>query len=513
MAQPVAPSVPPPAAARQTTAPAAPAVVQAAPPEPHWEPQAPQVHPHLEHDDEDDDHDDDDGVFFEFNLVDHLAKERRLQGTRTVTEVMQLEGDGLRSYVGLPKGAKHKIRLPSPDGERPGKQHLLVKSLADGAEISPPPGMTGRVMLGGNAQDLAQAAAAGKVVIRPGDGASLKLGGSAYFVRVSAAPARVEDAAKNIPDNTALKRLDRKVVGISAGGSLGAHGMLILVMFIASLLSPNTKVTQLEDEFAEVKMPEVQLEPPPEPEPEPPKEAEPPPPPPDKTPKPMQRVPKARPTSTKPNTAAPEAPAPKPGILAALTKLPQSKNAGSQTVLAAVSNINAVKVPGGQTGFKVSALIGKGPSNGIQIGGSGGGVATKGLTSILREGGAGVLGGKGSGPVRASPAMAMHRQATMQGELSREEISKVINQHLGEIQFCYEKELLRSPGLQGKVVFEWTIKQDGKVLVVKTKVGQLPSAPATNCMIDKIKTWQFPKPRGNGVVLVTYPFVFKQSGF
>ncbi len=481
--------------------------------EPQHQAQAPgQPHAfHPVHDDDEDEHDDE--PFFQFSLVDQVAREKRLAGTRPLAEVMLLEGDFIKSYGAVPAGARHKIQLPSPDGNKPGKKHVLVRGLKDGsAEMYPPAGMTGRVMVGGSAQDVATLAASGKIILRQGDGASLRLGDRSYFVRVTQAPAALTEVVKVMPDEAAGRRLDRKIAGISAGGSFGAHGLLALFMFVSSLLSPPTKVTQLEDEFAEIKMPEVQLEPPPEPEPEPPKE-EPPPPPEPTPPKPQQKVPKARPTAKQPPTPTPEAPAPKPGILAALTKMPTSKNAGSQTVLAAVSNINAVKVPGGQTGFKVSALIGKGPSNSIQIGGAGGGVNTKGLTSILREGGAGVLGGKGTGPVRAAPTMALHRQATAQGELSREEIAKVINQHLGEIQFCYEKELLRQPGLQGKVVFEWTIKPDGRVLVVKTKVGQLPSAAATNCMSDKIKTWQFPKPRGNGVVVVTYPFVFKQSGF
>ena len=32
-------------------------------------------------------------------------------------------------------------------------------------------------------------------------------------------------------------------------------------------------------------------------------------------------------------------------------------------------------------------------------------------------------------------------------------------------------------------------------------------------MIRKIKTWKFPKPRGNGTVIVTYPFIFNAMGF
>jgi hypothetical protein len=30
--------------------------------------------------------------------------------------------------------------------------------------------------------------------------------------------------------------------------------------------------------------------------------------------------------------------------------------------------------------------------------------------------------------------------------------------------------------------------------------------------VSKVKTWTFPKPKGDGVVIVTYPFLFKPAG-
>lgn len=539
-ATPASTRAPSPSVARMPAAPApAPAPTPAATraPEltaPEAQPPPPQHVPHAAHaahdahahdDDDEDDHGDED-VAPGYSLVDLLAREKRWTGGTMLGEVMLLEGDGLKAYAPVPTGAKYVMRLPAETEGKQGKKHTLVTHGKAGVTVNLAVGMRGRVLLGGQPTDIAslleqKGQTSAQVVLKPGDAASLKTGKDSWLVRVTQAPSQIGEAVKGPLPPPVGERMDRKIFGIASGGSFGAHAALMLVVFIAGLLSPAPRITQLEDEFAEIKMPEMQLEePPPEPpEPPPPAPPEPTPPPKD-IPKPTKQ-PKARPAGKQPPTppsggGANEAKPAQPGILAALTKLPTSRSAGSQSVLAAVSNINAVKVPGGNSSFKVSALIGKGPTNGIQIGGSGGGTETKGLTSILREGGGsgpGALGGKGTAGVRAAPAMALHRQATTQGELSREEIMKVINQHLGEIQFCYEKELLKNPGLQGKVTFEWTINTSGTVVQVKTKVGGLPSPTATNCMMDKIKTWNFPKPRGNGVVLVTYPFVFKQSGF
>ena len=32
------------------------------------------------------------------------------------------------------------------------------------------------------------------------------------------------------------------------------------------------------------------------------------------------------------------------------------------------------------------------------------------------------------------------------------------------------------------------------------------------CIAGRVRTWVFPKPKGGGVVVVTYPFMFKQAG-
>jgi hypothetical protein len=37
-------------------------------------------------------------------------------------------------------------------------------------------------------------------------------------------------------------------------------------------------------------------------------------------------------------------------------------------------------------------------------------------------------------------------------------------------------------------------------------------AELDKCIAGRVLTWVFPKPKGGGVAVVTYPFVFKQAG-
>ncbi|HSI05468.1 MAG TPA: AgmX/PglI C-terminal domain-containing protein, partial [Myxococcota bacterium] len=102
----------------------------------------------------------------------------------------------------------------------------------------------------------------------------------------------------------------------------------------------------------------------------------------------------------------------------------------------------------------------------------------------------------------------MHAQG---GSLDREEIQKVVNKHIGEIQRCYERELLKTPTLAGKVTLEWVVATSGAVKSSRQKDATLQSSSAVNCMLASVKGWQFPQPRG-GEVVVSYPFNFAAIG-
>jgi hypothetical protein len=203
------------------------------------------------------------------------------------------------------------------------------------------------------------------------------------------------------------------------------------------------------------------------------------------------------------------------GVLGLLSKRGSSAAPGPAAAVAAVRNIT-VATGNARSGFRLAGLQGKLPTSSLQLGGGGGGPLTQGALSLLRGGGGGagrLAGGKGTRTVGGMVTkMPKAMQAQGQGTLDRDEIQKVINKGVSQIQRCYERELLRTPGLAGKVQVEWTIALSGNVRTVRQMFASLNSPAAVSCIMDRIKTWQFPRPRG-GEVVVTYPFIFKPVGY
>ncbi len=470
--------------------------------------------------DEDEDFDPDDAPA-PFSLLENLLKETfkdgRIQQVKTpLLEVIRYQDSVVHELESLGKGQIYVVGqgLTKKEAQRIGMpaNHKLARLRRDGSvDLAVQKDFQGKVRVGGSSKALNEAASwsgeKGMIRLSAGDIANLQIGSEQYFVRFAYPPAVARKISQRGKPSVEERR-ERRWLGLSFAGSGGSHAAVLAIMFIIGLISPSQLVTQLEeDRFVQVDMKELELEKPPEEEPpeevievveEIPEE-----------PQPKKAPPRQRLTNPKGKTK-------KPGILAALGKIPKRAGAaGSQTLTAAVSNLDAVKVPGGGASYKVSGLIGKGPSKRVQIGGSGGGVATKGLASILREGGGGpgTLSKLKRGKVRGRLVKASRGSKTKgSGYLDRAEIQKVVNKGLGQIQFCYEKELLKNTSLSGKVVFEWHIAPSGKVSIVKTNTATLKSNAAVQCMISKIKRWKFPKPRG-GSVIVTYPFIFNAMGF
>ena len=99
------------------------------------------------------------------------------------------------------------------------------------------------------------------------------------------------------------------------------------------------------------------------------------------------------------------------------------------------------------------------------------------------------------------------------GELSRDEIAKVVRANLRGIQSCYEKNLLKNPALSGKIVLKWVIDENGSVSKAEIVSDGLHNSKVGACLLTEARKWKFPHPRGGGVVTVTYPFMFNSVGF
>ena len=172
--------------------------------------------------------------------------------------------------------------------------------------------------------------------------------------------------------------------------------------------------------------------------------------------------------------------------------------------------------------FKLSGLIGKQPiaSAGLGTfglgGGGGGGSGIKGLEMLRGHGGGGIgalgAGNIGKGSVAGTVTHAVSRNIGAQGSIDKEAVAKVINAHLHEVSSCYERALLKTPGLAGKIVLEWQITTAGAVGLAKTKSSTMQSPAVESCILTALKAWRFPPAKGAGV-LITYPFMFNSVGY
>jgi len=50
------------------------------------------------------------------------------------------------------------------------------------------------------------------------------------------------------------------------------------------------------------------------------------------------------------------------------------------------------------------------------------------------------------------------------------------------------------------------------VLVSKVAQSSASNGQLEQCVSSRVRLWQFPKPKGGGTVVVSYPFIFKQAG-
>jgi TonB family protein len=179
---------------------------------------------------------------------------------------------------------------------------------------------------------------------------------------------------------------------------------------------------------------------------------------------------------------------------------------------------------GGLMGDQVGEAYGIGglgvASTGRGGGGTGEGTVGLGPLGTLGKGG-GPGGGPGGeygrvGPMRPRPKPRAPRRivgrADVHGALDRAIIRRVVRRHINEVRYCYEKELPSSPGLYGRVVARFTIAPNGRVMVARIKESTMGSPTVEGCIVKAVRRWQFPKPEGGGIVVVSYPFVLKTSG-
>lgn len=139
-----------------------------------------------------------------------------------------------------------------------------------------------------------------------------------------------------------------------------------------------------------------------------------------------------------------------------------------------------------------------------------GGIATKGRaggTGNFKDGTALAGGNVGSGDIVAM----VDEETVIEGGLDRDAIAEVIRRNLGQIRYCYERQLSSNPELYGKVLVKFTIGAAGDVTEPRVDNSTLKSAMVEGCIMRRLASWKFPEPKGGTQVRVSYPFLFKAN--
>lgn len=97
---------------------------------------------------------------------------------------------------------------------------------------------------------------------------------------------------------------------------------------------------------------------------------------------------------------------------------------------------------------------------------------------------------------------------TILGSLTADLITPVIKRNMSHLRYCYQRELTKDPDLAGKVTVKFIISGKGSVDAAKVDASTLGSAAVESCIAGRFMRFQFPEPKGGGIVVVRYPLVF-----
>jgi TonB family protein len=97
---------------------------------------------------------------------------------------------------------------------------------------------------------------------------------------------------------------------------------------------------------------------------------------------------------------------------------------------------------------------------------------------------------------------------TTHGSLDKEIIRRVVHLHMNEVKYCYDQELVRKAGLEGRLSVQFVISPVGQVLTSVVQSSTLGNVSVEKCVTDAVRRWPFPKPQEGGIAIVSYPFNF-----
>jgi hypothetical protein len=186
---------------------------------------------------------------------------------------------------------------------------------------------------------------------------------------------------------------------------------------------------------------------------------------------------------------------------------------GSTALSSLFSNNNASDLNALAMGGAAGELVMGHGAGGMGMRGVGGGGGGEGFGRIHGVGNLDTGGGRGTRTKLRGRGKAKKRFKVTKGKPSvgnfckQKDIIRVVSSRQRSIQYCYEKELQSNPELKGKIVVNWLIGLNGKVMKAWVGSSALKNGSVESCVVNTIKRAKFVKPDG-GICQIKFPFVF-----
>ena len=92
------------------------------------------------------------------------------------------------------------------------------------------------------------------------------------------------------------------------------------------------------------------------------------------------------------------------------------------------------------------------------------------------------------------------------GSHTKEQVSKIVSAYMGQIKYCYERQIQKEPNLKGDIVVKFNIANQGSVDKAVVSTSTLESPTVKSCVTGVVKRMPFP---ASGSTQVTIPLHFK----
>ncbi len=111
-------------------------------------------------------------------------------------------------------------------------------------------------------------------------------------------------------------------------------------------------------------------------------------------------------------------------------------------------------------------------------------------------------------PLPGEEAFVFLMSSDSSGRLPFVVVRQIVRASYGFFRGCYQRGLMASAKLEGRVNVRFVIREDGSIDEIADAVSDLPSEDVINCVLHGFRALRFPAPRG-GSMTVKYPILLQ----